>query len=620
MAVANEAFRTYVLGIPMARPPDLSFLFFPVLLGWGVGAALQRRELCPALGLAFAWAASAPALIVLLSLRRATWKPKFVLVGAPGFELLIALAIAAIVLAAAAFMRRKSPGQEPAFTTFVAGGLCAICLLNLLPPRLETLQANYFDPTHQRDDYRSAIADIVARAGPDDAVLLVAPTQVELFDYYAPPELARYPLPLEREPSPGDVDEEMSAIAGGHRDLYALLYAEREADPEGLVETWLDTHLAKAYDRWHGDLRAALWAKVQPGRLRTTYGSSLRARAWLDDGIGITDFIPPAETLPQGGILVVRLDWASSEPPQANYHVFLQLLDETGALVAQRDDMAPLNGRALTSTWLYGVAHPDRLALALPLDLAPGRYEPILGLYDPQTGRRLPVSVLGNREEGSDAPDLFRRFVSPDEALILDEGDPPDHFVLPPSPSAARRSVTPAPPPAMVPVTPAPRGRRPMPGPRSWIPTLVLALAVGLIAGVLHEPGGARAATECDEPHSRLAGLRGLRGGRPRLARVVRAVTVGRVQRLHRRGRQPASHPPLRRRRDGPQRALVPAHARRGRGRLHRWRADLARLRGREAAGLPAARPRGTVLPHPRAPGTGPRIRPPLPGHRRHEA
>ena len=90
-------------------------------------------------------------------------------------------------------------------------------------------------------------------------------------------------------------------------------------------------------------------------------------------------------TIHPGDPLPVELDWTSRAPLDANYTVFVHLIDEGGTVWAQRDSW-PVNGRAPTSSWQLGLLLEDRLALTVPADLPPGQYWLEVGLYD-QRGR-----------------------------------------------------------------------------------------------------------------------------------------------------------------------------------------------------------------------------------------
>ena len=89
--------------------------------------------------------------------------------------------------------------------------------------------------------------------------------------------------------------------------------------------------------------------------------------------------------------LVLTPAWDVRSAPQADYHLFVHLLDARGNKLAQTD-IAPGGGDAPpTSQWHPGQQIAVPIPLALP-PLAPGRYTLVMGLYDPATQRRLPLS------------------------------------------------------------------------------------------------------------------------------------------------------------------------------------------------------------------------------------
>lgn len=98
-----------------------------------------------------------------------------------------------------------------------------------------------------------------------------------------------------------------------------------------------------------------------------------------------------AETAPGGNILLTLL-WESLRPVDANYQVFVHLLDAQGNKVAQRDGQ-PVQWLRPTSSWLPGEVIADRYGLLLPETFPTGRYALAVGFYDPVTGQRLPVSA-----------------------------------------------------------------------------------------------------------------------------------------------------------------------------------------------------------------------------------
>jgi hypothetical protein len=65
----------------------------------------------------------------------------------------------------------------------------------------------------------------------------------------------------------------------------------------------------------------------------------------------------------------------------------VHLIDERGRVVAQADSI-PADGLAPTTSWLPGEIVADGHVLVAP---GPGRYRLLVGLYDPDSGERLPV-------------------------------------------------------------------------------------------------------------------------------------------------------------------------------------------------------------------------------------
>lgn len=91
--------------------------------------------------------------------------------------------------------------------------------------------------------------------------------------------------------------------------------------------------------------------------------------------------------------LLVTPSWDVVGPTDSDLLLFLHLYDQTGMRVAGVD-VAP--GGALfpqTSTWRVGQQIAVPIPLALPADLPAGTYTLTMGLYDPRSGTRLPLSV-----------------------------------------------------------------------------------------------------------------------------------------------------------------------------------------------------------------------------------
>ncbi len=98
-------------------------------------------------------------------------------------------------------------------------------------------------------------------------------------------------------------------------------------------------------------------------------------------------------TIAQAGAdIVLRHYWRAESSPANALHVFNHLLNDQGEIAAQVDGIPLFDSRRDTTSW----DDPDEIMLGrnfilrLPGDLPPGAYTLVTGLYDPQTGARLP--------------------------------------------------------------------------------------------------------------------------------------------------------------------------------------------------------------------------------------
>jgi hypothetical protein len=316
-----------------------------------------------------------------LSLRRPLYNPKFLLVATPAFHLLVARGISNTQYLLPNLQSRMSGAWHR--VSDIGSWALGIALLTLLT--IPSLRNYYFDPAYARDDYRGIARTIQAMAEPDDAVILNAPGQIEIFEYYYRGALPRYSLPRQRPPDPEDTRAALQRIVAQHERIFGIFWATDESDPQRIVETWLDEHAYKAMDAWYGNVRLVLYRVPQPdGEGRT---QAIGAR--LGETIELLSATRP-DTVTSGDVLPVTLRWRATRPVEARYKVFVQLLSATNQLMAQRD-AEPGGGARLTTTWEPGEVIVDRYGVLIPPGTPPGTYRLITGMYGYATGQRLPV-------------------------------------------------------------------------------------------------------------------------------------------------------------------------------------------------------------------------------------
>ena len=302
---------------------------------------------------------------------------KFLITAAPAWCLLVAC----VPLVA----------QQQGVRSGLAAGVAmlAVVLAGLVLP-------GYYQDAYARDNYQGIAAYIDGRGDPQrDLVILDAPGQQEVWSYYDPglPVLA---LPATRPPSAADVESALAAATAGRRNVYALFWATDEADPQRLVETWLDRNGYKALDIWQGNVRLATYAlagELQPLPM---------APVQLGAAITLAGQAQPQnpQRVAAGDAALVQLRWDVLQDVNRRYKVSVQLLDAANQVVAQRDG-EPAGGSRPTDAWRKGDQIRDNYALPVPFGTPPGEYRLVAAMYDAQTGQRLAHANGDSVELGS---------------------------------------------------------------------------------------------------------------------------------------------------------------------------------------------------------------------------
>lgn len=91
-----------------------------------------------------------------------------------------------------------------------------------------------------------------------------------------------------------------------------------------------------------------------------------------------------------GGSLNLTLYWQALSTMETSYTVFIHLLDEEGDLRGQRDSV-PGGGSLPTTGWMSGEVITDRYDISIASDAPAGGYRLLVGMYEPVSGKRLPV-------------------------------------------------------------------------------------------------------------------------------------------------------------------------------------------------------------------------------------
>lgn len=337
-----------------------------------------------------------------VSLERPAYNPKFLLLATPGFLVLVARGVS--VLYPGLFIRERYPAvsvywsktKRLALQVFGIGKLFVGAALAVgLILALEDLST---DPRLQRDDYRSIVNYINAVATDRDVVIVDAPGQMDVFRYYYQGKADVQALPIGR---PADRDATLSLLndmENRYHYLFGVLWATEQADPTRIIEDYFANNAFKAKEDWFGNVRLAQYAlrpafdnAYNPNEGFFRFGPDLRLEQYGIGGRvrGENDLVFDIHA---GQLLPLRFIWRDLRPVNVNYKVFVHLLDANGQIVSQRD-YVPVEGIRPTSTWKPKQQEvSDQTALYIFPGTPPGDYTIIMGMYDPDTGERLPIT------------------------------------------------------------------------------------------------------------------------------------------------------------------------------------------------------------------------------------
>lgn len=115
--------------------------------------------------------------------------------------------------------------------------------------------------------------------------------------------------------------------------------------------------------------------------------------AQIGEGISLTN----ARVITSANEIQVHLQWHIRQTPNQRVTTFVHLGDPAQSPIVQADG-PPRGGFYPTSLWAAGEVFSDTYTIPLPADLDNGRYPLHIGLYDSETGTRLPLFINGQRQ------------------------------------------------------------------------------------------------------------------------------------------------------------------------------------------------------------------------------
>lgn len=252
-------------------------------------------------------------------------------------------------------------------------------------------------PLEYVTDLAGALGDRTRRG---DAILLTPPELIGPFFSHNTGPADVYLAP--------DSDQETATIAAQHRRIFLVLGDEAAGKVQATARDWLDRNTFRAGHEWAGSLQVIIYGTVEGTPAVTP---AVEVGAVLGDQMELMGYDLPTSSWQPGDIVPLTLFWQRLVPVEAEYSIFVHLLDEDGSLLAQSDS-APVSGTRPTSGWRNGEIIVDRHGLLLPETLSPGSYELVVGMYLPSSGERPPVVGADGQPQG-DSLTLERLIVAP---------------------------------------------------------------------------------------------------------------------------------------------------------------------------------------------------------------
>ncbi|NDJ53461.1 MAG: phospholipid carrier-dependent glycosyltransferase [Chloroflexi bacterium] len=269
------------------------------------------------------------------------------------------------------------------FTSLAWRSVFVVFATLALVPAFRSLNNLYYDPSYARDNYRGIARQIAQFDSDEVAIVLTAPNQWEVFTYYYPDGANVAPLPDE------STQETLDRLLDDYERIYALYWGVEQQDPDGQVEARLTQDAFPVQSAWYGEVRLvsyavpALESDDEPIDVDAQFGDTIQLSGYkLSNG-----------DLMAGDALGVTLYWQADKVISTRYKVFVHLYADDDTLISQHD-AEPANNANPTVNWTPGDVIVDNHGLLVPPEVAPGRYQLAIGLYD-FSGARLPIRLEG---------------------------------------------------------------------------------------------------------------------------------------------------------------------------------------------------------------------------------
>lgn len=314
-------------------------------------------------------------LLLVISYQRAKFHPRYLMLSAPAFFLLIAGGLATLFDLGG---RKASRGRVAA----LVAGYVLLCYLAVTSGY--AVYNAYFDINFLKDDFRSAARFIEEHKGENEVVILTSGHYFPVFTYYYEGD-DWYPIPdeptLSAERVLGyDLADELNRFLPGRDGAWVLLWQQEVVDPVGFLPMMLGTEgqlVPYAGGFWGLKL---LHYTLPPDVCFSSEPLPEHAvRVNFDDRVALLGYsVSNGEATTSG--LEVTLYWEALQDLAEDYKVSLRLRDDAGHEWGGYDGR-PTSLLYPTFRWSTGEQLFGTVAITPTAGTPPGRYELQASVY-----------------------------------------------------------------------------------------------------------------------------------------------------------------------------------------------------------------------------------------------
>ncbi len=297
-------------------------------------------------------------------------------------------------------------GRLPTGAAAIAGGLVMVIAVSGVMLWSLRDDGRYVG---SRQDVRTLISELNTAVQPDDVLFINGfEYMLQFMNWFkAGAYYAALPYPLREEYEPGEPSPTLDQLVSmlGEPTAQAVDWGAEAHDRVWLVmqsgiftqsamrplEQYAALTLYPAHEITMSEEARAILFAAPPRDAVLAEAITLTPPPLFDERLHlISAEFPAGRTVDVGQLLPVTLNWVPADEIMVNYQVSVQLLNEDGELVMQRDS-APQGSFGLTMRWLPGETVIDRHAVLVPDDLPAGQYTLQIVLYDLETHERFSV-------------------------------------------------------------------------------------------------------------------------------------------------------------------------------------------------------------------------------------